>query len=499
MFANRRRRHGALSRAWSLALVPLAVLLMSDAAAATPRTLGALAFEPCRVPVPGGRVYDAHCTGFQVPENPAQPRGRQIELRLVLLPARTQRAADDVVVFLAGGPGQSAVESYPLVQAALDPLRQRRHVLLVEQRGTGSSRLDCPSPDWREESAFGPEAGRQQAQACLQRLQDRSDPVHYTTADYIRDLEAVRAAARIPQVNLIGGSYGTRVAQEYLRRHPDAVRSVVLDAVVPPQLPLLNDHARNLDQALQKTLAQCGKDPVCAERFGDPWLAVQTLRAQLREQPQEVPVLDPRAHDLRQETLSEEVLAGVLRLYAYAPQAASLLPLLVDEALHGRPQPLVAQSMLLFAMLEESLAYWMQLSVLCTEDAHLLQVRAGDQDTLLGTSMVENVLAQCEVWPRGKLAADFKQPVRSDKPVLILSGELDPVTPPRYGDDILAYLSNARHLVLPGQGHTVLARGCVPRLLRRFIDDTDPRGLDADCIDHLGYVPFFTSFQGPEP
>ena len=248
------------------------------------RQLGEVTFEPCeltaaRVP---GRV-EAECARIDLPENHDAPDGRQISVRLALVPSRAEAPAADPVVVLAGGPGQSAVEAYPLVQAALKPLLRKRHVLLVEQRGTGASAaLKCPLPDWKQPQDQDLAAAREQARQCLQRYEGKADTRFYTTSDYIRDLEHVRKALGIAQFNLAGGSYGTRVALEYLRRHPGAVRSVFIDSVVPPELPLGQDHARNLDEALAGIAARCNAEPRCRERFGDMSARLRQLKQQAK-------------------------------------------------------------------------------------------------------------------------------------------------------------------------------------------------------------------------
>jgi TAP-like protein len=89
--------------------------------------------------------------------------------------------------------------------------------------------------------------------------------------------------------------------------------------------------------------------------------------------------------------------------------------------------------------------------------------------------------------------------VKSDKPVLLLSGEFDPVTPPRYGEQVLQYLSNARHIVAKGQGHNVFGKGCMPKLMAKFIDTKDAKKLDIKCMERLGYVPPFAGFYGWDP
>lgn len=475
------------------------LLLLVLAAPAAARTLGEIEFKPCRVSLPHGAGYRAECAGLGVAENPAEPQGRRLRLRLALVPARTSKPKPDLLVLLAGGPGQSAVESYPQAAGAFAPLLRERSLLLVDQRGTGgSNKLSCPLPDYGEVRQLEPTAARVQAMECLKDIGDLADPVFYTTNDYIRDLETVRAALGSPQFNLLGGSYGTRVALEYLRRHPDALRSVVLDAVVPPELALLQEHSRNLDEAVARTFELCRKDPACLTRFGDPQKTLAELRAELKAHPRHVRFRDPMSNKPRDESMNDGSLAGVLRFFSYQPEAASLLPLLLDEARHDRPEALMAQLPNLQS-LGDQLAHGMELSVICSEDADLLRADPADEARILGADMIPYVQAQCEIWPFAKRPADFKQPVRSGKPVLLLSGELDPVTPPRYGEQVLKHLDNARHLVARGQGHTVMMRGCVPRLVSEFISKLQPRELDASCLSALGYVPAFVSDQGPAP
>lgn len=480
-----------------------ALLLTAAAALAAPahgRTLGEVTFAPCALTGADGTRSDAECARFAVPEDHARPQGRAIMLRLALVPSRAGRPEPDPVVLLAGGPGQSALEAYPVSQAALRPLRARRHVLLVEQRGTGESNpLKCPLPDWKDTAAATPAAAADQARACLAGYRGRADTRFYTTSDYLLDLEQVRAALGIARFNLVGGSYGTRVALEYLRRHPQAVRSAFLDSVVPPELALGQDHARNLDEALAATAQRCSADAACRARHGDLQATLRALRRRAEAASPPVTIRHPRTHALLRVPFNAAALAGVVRLFSYAPQATALLPLLLAEAAAGRPEPLLAQAELLYSTVPDQLAHGLELSVICAEDADLLRARPADADTLLGNGFVEFVHAQCAAWPHGARPADFKQPVVSDRPVLLLSGERDPVTPPRYARQVARTLSDSRHLVVRGQGHTPMNEGCMPRLLREFVEQLRPRALDASCLDALGDVPFFLDYQGPPP
>ncbi|HUR41711.1 MAG TPA: alpha/beta hydrolase [Verrucomicrobiae bacterium] len=480
-------------------LVTLSLSLLALAGPANARTLGSISFTPCELSGTGSALVKAECARFDVPENP-DAGGRSITLQLALIPARAPRPEHDIVVMLAGGPGQAATEAFPDVAPAFETLRKNRHILLIDQRGTGKSNpLKCALPDWSDPATTAPAALRAQAQRCLDAARKHSDPRWYTTTDAVRDLETVRQSMGGPRLNLLGVSYGTRVALEYLRRHPHAVRSAVLDAVVPPELALPGDHAANLDDALARIFAACRAAPDCAQRFGDPARTLDKLRAQLALRPVAATLQDPRTHVPLRQPLTLELLAGVVRLYAYQPETAALLPLLLDEAAQGRAGPLVGQAELIYKRLGDSLAHGMELSVICTEDAPFLRPNPNEQGRLLGAQLGELTREQCAVWPRGTLPADFKLPVSADAPVLLLSGELDPVTPPRYAEQVARTLPRSRALVLKGQGHSAIIRGCVPRLVRQFIDAADAAALDPSCLDPLAAMPAFTSFQGPPP
>jgi pimeloyl-ACP methyl ester carboxylesterase len=485
-------------------LIAFLVLLALPAAADSAGThaRGAMAFEPCTLAAVGMPVtVSAQCGTLEVAEDRAQPAGRRITLAVAIVPARTKQPKPDPVFMLAGGPGQSAREAFPSVAGAFRELLREREVVLVDQRGTGGSHpIDCRPPGGESNltADFADPAGaRRFAAECLEGLD--ADPRFYTTSDAVLDLEAVRAAIGAERVNLVGISYGTRVALEYLRREPGRVRTVVLDGVVPPELALGSEHARNLESALDAHFALCEADAACREQFGSPRQRLDALLAELRKSPRPVRYRDPLTDATREDELTAASVAGVVRLYAYAPQLAAMLPRSLAEAAAGRPEVLMAQARMIESLIGEQIALGPQLSVSCAEDADRLRVDPADAGTLMGTAFVAAVLAQCEVWPRGRRPADFNAPVQSDRPVLLLSGELDPVTPPRYGEAVLQHLPNGRHLVARGQGHNVMAAGCLPRLMGRFVATADARSLDAACLEQLAPPPPFLGAYGWGP
>ncbi len=475
---------------------------------APPRTwtLGQLKLTACELERRNsGASTAAWCGKLKVPENRAKSDGRHIELNLAVVRSDAAVAKPDMVVMLAGGPGQAATRDFADTRWYRGLLKHH-NVLLLDQRGTGDSHpLDCPGVEAAlkkhaaASDSLDPAEIRKNAADCLAEVKRRADPRFYTTTDAVADLEAVRQALGALPLDLIGVSYGTRVAQQYLRAHPDGVRSVVLDSPVPNQVILGEDFAANLEAALKLDFADCIQAPECHQRFGDPMHTLKQLRGALRANPHEVSFRDPRSYQTVTRTLGEQSLAGLVRLYAYAPETAALLPLSIDSAAHGDVGPLLGQSELLSGDLSGDMNSGMAMSVVCAEDADQLKPRPEDKDTILGNTLIDAIQAQCSVWPHGKMPTDFHAPLKSDKPVLILSGARDPVTPPRYGDEIMRGLSNARHLVLKGQGHAVSIRGCTPHLIGEFIDKLQAKKLDATCLDRLGPTPPYVNFNGATP
>jgi pimeloyl-ACP methyl ester carboxylesterase len=465
---------------------------------------GRVRFEPCGLSAPMGQAVEARCATAPVPEDHDAPGGRRIELAVAWVPA-TGAAEPDPVFMIAGGPGQSALESYPQVHAAFRDVLRNRHVLLVDARGTGGShRLACRDEDgnnaFTDPSEQTAEAARAFAERCRDQLSQQADLRFYGTADHVRDLEAVRRLLGAPQVNLVGISYGTRVAQQYAARYPERTRTVVLDSVVPNTLVLGAEHAINLEDALERLFARCRADRACLENLGDPAAHLPRVAATLRSGGLEpVRYRDPVTGEWREETPGYGHLALLLRMYAYQPATMATLPLLLYEASQGRYEALLAQARMMTADIGDMISHGMQLSVVCTEDFPDLRSRPEDADTVLGAELVDFTMAQCEVWPRGERAPRFREPLSTDVPLLAISGEFDPVTPPHYGDAVVEHLRNGRHLVLPGQGHSVLGTGCMPKLLAQFIENADAKALDAGCLARLQPTPPFAGAYGWEP
>jgi len=309
----------------------------------------------------------------------------------------------------------------------------------------------------------------------------------------------VRAALGVDKINLVGGSYGTRVAQQYAARFPQHTRAVVIDGVAPNDLAVGGDFANTFESAIELQSAQCRKDAVCAKRFPvDTRTQLRNVMTTLAKAPVEVEYRDPGTAAVRRDPISANTVTSLAFMFSYMPELSSLLPVVLDEAAQGRYAPLMSLNSLATRNMAGQMNQGMQWSVICAEDADRYQ-EAPAGDRLLGPEVARMFFAACPVWNVGTRPKNFTAPLSTDVPVLLLSGEFDPVTPPRYAEQVLKHLPSGRHIVARGQGHGTLGAGCMPRLLAQFMDKADAKALDASCLDTLTAVPAFTSFNGWEP
>lgn len=463
-----------------------------------------LELSPCQLSAPGLAVrMAARCGRLTVFEDRAAQSGREITLNVAVLPATGRNVASDPLFFLTGGPGQAATESYLSVAPAFGGIRQLRDIVLVDQRGTGNSHaLRCPPPESSSE-AEPPSAEESAAYLtdCLARLD--ADPRLYTTALAMADLDEVRAALGYETINLYGLSYGTRAALTYLRFYPDRVRTMILDGVVPPDLPLGRDVGHDAQRALDLIWARCAAEPDCAAASPDIQGTWAALFASLATQPVTVALEHPITGEATTVELTQEALAVTVRLLSYSAETAALLPLLVHEAHEtGQWDKLAAQYLMVTDDLARSISEGMNISVLCTEDFPFFtseEAEAQNAGSYLGNLQSDQLESICATWPRGALPADFRAPLRSEVPVLLLSGEADPVTPPAYGEQVAAGLPNSLHLVAAGHGHNVIYRGCLPQLATTFVEEASVQALDTACVARITPLSFFLDFSGPRP
>lgn len=431
--------------------------------------------------------------------DPAQPEGQRIDINYVVVPASARQKRPDPLFFIAGGPGQSAIALIGRVQPLFARLNYFRDIVYVDQRGTGKSApLECDTAD-RLTVAQGldPEAGVARARKCLVQLQKLpyGDLRHYTTPVAMADLDAVRVALGYGQINLLGASYGTRAALEYLRQFPQAVRRMVLDGVAPPDMVLPDALPVASAAALSALFRDCSVASSCNARH--PMLAQRWERL-LASLPRRVEVIDPANGQLIAFTLTRDLLATLVRGPLYSPALASGLPFAIEEALAGRFTPIVGLANPAAPQGRLGIALGMHLSVVCAED--LPRSQNAPAQSLFAESIAAPYRRLCPDWPKGELPDAYYTIGPSQSPVLLLSGGLDPATPTLHGDRVTRALgAKARHLVVANAGHGLMGLGCASELIFQFLDaPTDAQALkvDAQCLSRIPRPPVFDPGRG---
>jgi pimeloyl-ACP methyl ester carboxylesterase len=444
----------------------------------------------------------ARCGTLRVPEDREHPKDGSIELKVAVVPALNRRSTAAPMFLLAGGPGQSAMQVYVSLNSAFTRINRDHAIVLLDQRGTGSSSPQtCEYPEEWQQPADPIPALRKATADCLAKLGQRVR--FYTTSIAVRDLEEMRAALGYEQIDLYGASYGTRVAELYMRRHPARVHAVILDGVTYPEQVIGVETPQDGESALNLIVARCRQAPDCAAAYPELQQDLDSLLRQFGPQKTMVTIDDPNSGLPLEIEFNRKILGAALRFLSYSAMQASLLPALIHQAAHGKLRPIASQSIMNARLIGDQLANGMQYSVICSEDEPFFAAahidRAAMAKTYQGTELVDALGEICKLWPRGPVDADLHAPLRSDIPTLLLSGEADPVTPPADAERAASSLTRHRHLVLKGEGHGQLALGCVPRLMADFLDSTAPDKLDAACLEQHSPEPFFLSMTGPAP
>ncbi|MCB1581852.1 MAG: alpha/beta fold hydrolase [Xanthomonadales bacterium] len=458
----------------------------------------AIELKPCFIGADNSGVSTkAHCGKLAVPENRNSPE-KTIELNIAVIKSSSNEKLDDPLLLLAGGPGQGAVDTYAGLVNGFKNMIPLRDIVLVDQRGTGDSnplRCEIDPEEFETLSDLSSDAWKQWTTDCHNSL--NADTRFYTTTEAIHDLEAVREALAIPQWNLYGGSYGTRKALTYMNLYPEAIRSVILDAVVPQEQALGVEHEANLQSTLERIFMLCEKDQDCHTAFGDAGQQMWKFLDKLKETPIQLRMPNPTSGEFEEVLMTREYAVVALRMFAYSPETMGLIPLMVSLANHDQPETIAAQAQMMMANLNQGLNNALEISVSCAEDVPFMPKKTHTSNSLFGDDLFEMMHARCELWDSVPVDKAFKQPVVSDIPTLLLSGEYDPVTPPENAEKVMQTLSNAQHLVAKGQGHIVGTRGCMPKILAAFIKDPEAE-LDTACMKDFRDFSFFINMNGPK-
>jgi len=478
----------------SAALIAIGCLFLFTTCHKEVRPLGGLAkLNQCRLE---GINEELLCGTLTVFENRETRAGRKIGLNIVVLPALNQEAKSEPLFDLEGGPGDAATNAAGFYASFGKEYRRRHDVVLVDQRGTGKSNpLSIPQKKTPQDylSEMYPV---EYVKNLRQTLEQRADLTQYTTSIAMDDLDDVRAWLGYDRINLFGLSYGTRAALVYLRQHPAHVHTVTLMGVAPTYLKMPMYHSQAAARAIDLLLQQCEQDAPCHQAFPQIRNDWTNLIAQLEQGPARVEYSPPDKNAATTVEIERGVFAEKIRTWMYSRDSANRIPLIVHEAAHGDWAPFLRDA--IARSIPDFIADGMYLSVTCAEDVPFIdqneaaKLNAGNP---FGNYRVFQQTRACSMWPRARILENFREPVSSNAPVLIFSGNMDPVTPPQRGEEVAHYLPNSRHVIIPQAAHGVFGLtdpGCADRIIMEFMDRADAKNLDVSCVEKMVPPPFAT-------
>jgi len=454
-----------------------------------------LTLENCHV---DGIKAQVKCGKLQVPENYNKPDADKISINFVVLPAIDNSDNKTPLMFLAGGPGQAAAELAAGLYQVFNEVRKTRDLILVDQRGTGNSHpLQCDDELSQNVYSLTPEDfSLQNINDCITSFS--GDLSQYTSENAIRDFDTVRSALGHEKINIYGGSYGTRAGLVYMRMFPDSLRSVILDSVAPIEIPI-GLFGQSSARSFNLLLENCQKELGCQNAYPDLEQEFKELVARLEQKSAEINIAHPRLGTQTKFVISKAKLLGTLRMQLYSVATRSLVPLVIHQAYLKNYMPLAG----LVAQSEGGQGIYLGLffNITCNEDFPRISAtdfeqdarnNFGGDDSHFGFKMV------CPSWPQYRPSDAFYQTVTADIPTLILSGNLDPVTPPSYGEYSAKSLPNNHHIIIENAAHTVAMNTCASDIMNEFLTSLRPKELDESCLDDVPSESFMTNLNGGE-
>lgn len=458
-----------------------------------------LMLESCHL---DGIRSQVKCGKLEVPENYQLPQGKKISVNFSILPAINNSDNKIPLMFLAGGPGQGAAELSAHIFRNFNEIRKSRDIILVDQRGTGESQpLQCQDDlDINPYTSVPEDFTTEEVKDCLAQLTTDNDLdlAQFTSENAIRDFDAVRVALGHEKINIYGGSYGTRAALVYMRLFPQSLNSVVLDSVGPLEVPI-GLFGQSAARSFKLLLENCQKDNACQQAYPNLAQEFKDLIAKLGKAPVKVNIAHPRLGTQTELVINDSKFISTLQMQLYSLTGRSLVPLIIHQASLGDFKPLAG--LIAQTDTEKGMGIYigLHLNIVCNEDIPRMSVQMLKDDANndfakdLSSKTMQDV---CAVWPKYQVSDDFYMPITANIPTLILSGELDPVTPPSNGEKSAATLPNSHHIVAKNTAHIVASTKCAVALVNEFLTSLTPNTLDESCLSELPDESFMTGLNG---
>jgi pimeloyl-ACP methyl ester carboxylesterase len=452
-----------------------------------------LILENCHIK---GIKQQLQCGQLLVPENYSKVDGEKISVNVVVLPAIDSSNKNIPLMFLAGGPGQAAAELSAHIYTSFNEIRKTRDIILIDQRGTGESHpLQCEeSLEINQYTSTPEDFSVEDIQQCIEQLS--GDLTQYNSENGIRDFEAVRAALGHEKINIYGGSYGTRAGLVYMRMFPKSINAVILDSVGPIEVPI-GLFGQSAARSFNLLLENCKNERSCQNAYPNLADEFKEVTEQLMQSPITVEIDHPTLGTKTDFVIDSDKFISTLQMQLYSMQTRALTPLIIHQAYLGNYKPLAG----LISQSEGGMGIYMAMhfNIVCNEDLPKISpaMKMADSENNFAKDMSLRIVEKvCAQWPQYRPSQNFYQTVTADIPTLIMSGHLDPVTPPSNGEKTLVNLPNSHHITSQNNAHIVASTPCGIDIVSEFLEKLTPNNLDESCLKDIPKTLFMSGLNG---
>ncbi len=439
------------------------------------------------------------CGSHTVEENRNQPNGRTLDIKIAVIPAVSEAKEPDPLVLFAGGPGQGARSMGRFVNMSFRGVNENRDIVLIDQRGMGdSSPLTCEMPDMDFSSMDSDsmmEIYQNVIKDCASSLD--ADVTLYTQDIANEDIHEILVGLGYGQVNLYGASWGTRSALLYANQFPDQVRTVTVDGTAPLSNKVPLYFTRDAQKTINLLLQDCHNDADCDAAFTDIEQRFNQFMTTYPEEGISTRIADPNTGKMTEVTIGKDIVISAIRTILYSPDMTRMLPLALERMIEGDFRPLAG---MMSGMGDAGMTLGATLTILCSEEFSRFseaEMRERAEDGFEAGTFASMMYESCKLWPKAPLPQLYTQTLEQNMPTLILSGAVDPVTPPYWGEEMKTHFPNSLHLTAPNTGHNVAPVGCADDLITEFVKSAGFDGIDASCLDDIQRPSFFLNSSGP--
>lgn len=426
----------------------------------------------------------------EVFENNFSNTGKKIKLNIEVAPAKFSEKKTAPMFIIMGGPGQAATDLVSFFSKIFEKINQNSDLVFIDQRGTGKSNpLQLSSTFTNLQDYFKDNFTSDSVILnSYNKLSNENNLNHYGTLNAIIDIEKVRMEMGYSKINLYGTSYGTRVSVGYINKYPNNVRTATLKGLVPYDLVIPLQFAEDAQRSLELLIKDCKENSTCNTAFPDLHMQLENFFA--KKFPVATTVLNPDTKKTETIQISKEMFALNLRVLLMAPSSTKNIPFLIAEANKGNYEPWTNTILSIKKSYIKGVYDGMTLCVICNEDYPYISEIASkkENETFLEDYWIYRIKNACALWNTKKTKSKKVVVKKQQTPVLLLSGNRDAATPPKYGEEVLKYFPKGKHIAINQGSHSFDGmRNCIENIICDFVISGNTQKLDTECIEKIKF------------